>query len=233
MNEETKPEEATVSTPTKKRKKLKALVLVGALAVAFGGGGFLASQYLTQEDELQTIPVVEELPQLWEGSTITIPNVNYSGNPRYTPEYDGTDPQDLEEDSEGKLSEERSETLTIPITGECPVDENNIIGAPEDYTTGCRYEAERGGVAYLGHSVRGPRTGAFERVAELEVGDKVLIDDREFEVARVSDFPVDKLPDYLWNPGVLSLVTCTIDSQSDAGGDWTTDTVVSLKEVTN
>lgn len=210
-------------------KDKKNLTILALLLLLIGGGLFYFLQ-LDKEKEFKPA-TVKELPPV-SGVTLDIPNTDARGNPRCAPEYDGSTVADGHASKEYKPTDcEPVEILRIPIDGPCPIDPNTgVIGAPSDWTHGCSYKGEEGGLAYLGHSVRGPRTGAFERIHELQVGQLVEVEDKVYAVAAVNKFPANALPHRLWTKGHFSLITCFIDSAADAGGEITTDTVVELTD---
>ncbi|WP_341924000.1 hypothetical protein [Nocardioides psychrotolerans] len=166
------------------------------------------------------------------GTVLWIPNVNEQDNERCAPAYDGSTVVDGRADKKYRPTAcEPVPVLAIPIDGPCPVDPNNgVIGAPSDWTHGCSYQHDKGGLAYLGHSVRGPRAGAFEYIHELRPGQEVMVDDFEYTVVSVNKFRADGLPQRLWAKGHFSLITCFMDASADAGGEITTNTVVELTD---
>lgn len=124
-------------------------------------------------------------------------------------------------------------SLTVPIvSSSCPIEKDGSIGAPRDYTTACIYNAPEGGQAVLSHSVRGPRTGVFDNLAQIPVGSQVTINGHTYTVDRVDIFAADELPQYLWEKGHLSLITCTLEPihDVDPSAPWSKTTVVTLKE---
>lgn len=168
------------------------------------------------------------------GTVLIIPNTNARGNERCAPTYDGSTVVNGTADRRYRPTGcEPAPVLRIPIDGACPIDPNNgVIGAPSDWTHGCSYQHDEGGLAYLGHSVRGRRVGAFEHLHELRPGQEVMVDDVVYTVVTVNRFRADGLPQRLWAEGHFSLITCFIDATANAGGEITTNTVVELTDQT-
>lgn len=116
-----------------------------------------------------------------------------------------------------------------PIDGPCARSTSGGILPPDNYMHSCYYE-QNGSVFYTSHAVIGPRTGALENIQFLKVGQAVTLDGVEYEVTSVQAFPRDKLPNYLFEPGVIGLVTCHLDASVKEYDDYTKTDVVLLKE---
>lgn len=218
----------------KKQTSKKIPILVGLFVLIMGliGGGYI---FLNNKDKAVLTPeeqTVLKLPAA-SGVILELPNLDQNGRPKCVPKYDGSEVVDgtasAKFDAE-KLKCEPVKVLEIPISGPCPVGADGVIGAPNDWTTGCSHSTEEGGRMYLGHSVRGPRTGAFEHIHELQVGQKVKVEDRVFKVISVSKVPTSQLPTRIVKKNHFSLVTCFMDANADAGGEVTLDTVVELTD---
>lgn len=212
-------------------KDKKNLTIVVLLLLLAGAAGYY---FLSKDDEPSQGPgtaTVEQLPAP-EGVVLTLPNTDADGNERCAPEYDGSTVDNGTASKKYKPTDCKPVAiLEIPIDGPCPIDPNTgVIGAPSDWTRGCSYKGEEGGMAYLGHSVRGPRVGAFERIHELQPGQLVKVDEKVFKVVAVNKFRADNLPHRLWTKNHFSLITCYIDAAAEAGGEITQDTVVELTD---
>lgn len=123
--------------------------------------------------------------------------------------------------------------MTVPLVSEpCPIEPDGSIGAPNDYTEACLYTHDQGGQAVLSHSVRGPREGVFDHLAEIPVGSPVTIAGTEYRVASVDVYPADALPSSIWQKGRLSLITCTLQAihAENPKAPFTHTTVVTLEE---
>lgn len=209
---------------TRKKKTLIALLIL----LLLGGATYYL---LNRPNETPRAATVQTPPKL-KGSVLELPNTAPDGSKRCAPEYNGSVVRDGFATKKYKPGAcERVGILEIPINGACPIAPGTgVIGAPSNWLEGCSYKHKEGGVAYLGHSVRGPAVGAFERISELQVGQKVKVDGRVYTVASVGRFPADNLPSRLWQKGHFSLITCYISAQADAGGPILADDVVELTD---
>lgn len=214
------------------RSNRKPLILVAVLALIAGllGAGF----YIKGASEPEAPPLtVERMPDL-TGVNLTIPFTDEFGKALCKPVYDGAEIENGEADKKyepGTCEPVTELKLDIPLNGKCPINEDGSIDAPSDYTTACSHADKRGGVAFLGHSVRGPRMGALERIHLLKEGDIVRVGDDTYQVAKVGRWPASNLPDRLWDKGHVSLITCFLDAKAEIGGEIVQDTVVELTDV--
>lgn len=201
-------------------RKRHVIIAVSALVVI---GLIVAGWALSRQRGpaiVDDVPKVDTPVTVTNGMTLTLPNTDREGKPMPVPRYE-SDPED------------KAAVLNVPLVeGPCQIEPDGSIGAPDDYTTACLFNHARGGQAILSHSVRGPRTGVFDRLAEVAVGSEVTIEGRHYKVARVDIFPADAIPEYVWEKGRLSLITCTLQPKhdDDPKAPWTHTTVVSLTE---
>lgn len=221
-------DQTPASQASSKRKPIVLIVALIIIAGLIGTGLFIKYRVDVAAPNL----TVEKAPSL-TGVNLTIPFTDEQGQPLCKPVYDGS--TQANRDAGQPRKKVGCDLITklqldVPLNGQCPIAEDGSIGAPSDYTTACSYEDERGGIAFLGHSVRGPRMGALERIHLLSPGDVVKVGDQTYKVANVGRYPASNLPNRFWQKGHLSLVSCFIDGKADAGGSITTDTVVELTD---
>lgn len=211
------------STWKKVAAGLLALVLLGSLL-----------GYFFKDEILEDAPA----KPIAEGKVIIVPDPVDGGKPneefkigkavndKTAPRYE--DPADIskyrEVDSNGNVF------LKAPVEGRCRLNTEDGILPPDNYLHVCYYE-KNGAVFYTSHAVIGPRTGALENIQFLKVGQPVTLDGVKYEVTSVSIFPSTKLPNYLFKPGVIGLVTCHIDSSVKSYEDYTKTDIVLLKKV--
>lgn len=217
-------------------EKRRPWALLFAIPVLIGLVGVGAFWYLNRDSGAveSEMPYVGTYPDK-DGSALVIPNVDKNGNALPPSCYDGSKVRDGHASKEFNPKNlecpENQTVLTIPIAGPCPIEPDGAIGAPDDYTTGCYYESDEGGLSYLGHSVRGERVGAFERINELEPGQIITAGGHKYEVAEVGKYPADNMPSFLWKKGHFNLITCYLDAAADAGGKITSNVVVTLNDL--
>lgn len=150
---------------------------------------------------------------------LVMPNVAVPAAPWEVPVYQGS-------------SDEESRFLKVPIVDTpCPIEASGAIGAPDDYTTACRFkigEAE----AIISHAVRGAEFGVFEHLDLLKVGQEVNLDGVWYEVESVDIYENTKLPQDIFKGDTKTLITCTLMDihEEDPAAPWTHNTVVKLKE---
>lgn len=223
------PTQNTVQgTPERKNNKNIFLILLAALlALGVGIGGTV--WFMSDGKKDDPLPKVKQLPDDWKGASIMVDNTDRSGNPLPIPVYDGSDPLDEDSiDNPQQYSEEKAASFKVPIVGECKVN-NNVIEPPSNYLHGCWWQSPDGGIQYTGHSVRGPRVGAFEKLAELKVGEIVEISGVQYKIAKKMNVSNEKLPNFIMQDGVLSLVTCLTDPLVDEGGEFTRNVIMILE----
>lgn len=221
---------STSSTHRKdQNSRTKLWSILAILAVVAGGLGyhFLSRPGTPHKEQI----TVKELPPL-SGAELIVPNLDESGDPLSKTCYDGSEIVDgkASKKYDPKACQGVATELVIPVVGDCPIEEDGAIGAPSDYTTACSHADERGGMAYLAHSVRGPRVGALERIGLLKQGDSVTVDGKPYTVETVSFYPTTKIPNRTWGPNKFSLITCLIGPKQDAGGEIVQDIVVELSQ---
>lgn len=118
--------------------------------------------------------------------------------------------------------------LKAPVDGKCAMSSRGGILPPQNYMHVCHYE-QNGAVFYTSHAVVGPRTGALENIQYLKKGQVVTLEGVDYIVSDVLVFPANKLPEYLFRPGVVALVTCHIDASVKTYNDFTKTDIVLLK----
>lgn len=199
------------------------IALTAALMFILLGGAGKEDQFIAKK--------VVNLPQNWKGATINIDNTDTSGNPLPVPVYDESDPLDPDAiDNPQKYSDETANELRIPIVGECEM-KGNTIEPPRNYLHGCWWQHEDGGIIYSGHSVSGPRVGTFEIIAQMDEGDELTIEGKRYKIGAKMIVSNKKLPDFIWNEGMFSIVTCYITPEVDRTGVYTHNVVMTLEEV--
>lgn len=209
------------------KKNIVIIVLSVLLAAVLATVGIVWLNSENNDDSY--LPKVEKLPEDWKGASIIVNNTDRSGNPLPVPIYDNSDPlDDSAVNNEQPYSDEVAATFEVPIVGECEV-RGNTIEPPQNYLTGCWWQSADGGIMYTGHAVRGPRVGAFEKLAELNEGEIVTISGIDYKISDKMNVSNKKLPDFIMREGVLSLVTCLTDPKADAGGEFTHNVIMTLE----
>lgn len=118
--------------------------------------------------------------------------------------------------------------LKAPVDGKCAVSTRGGILPPQNYMHVCHYE-QNGAVFYTSHAVVGPRVGALENIQYLKKGQVVTLEGVDYIVSDILVFPANKLPEYLFQPGIVALVTCHIDASVKTYNDFTKTDIVLLK----
>lgn len=219
---------STITTENKKSNWKKKLALLLAFLVVIGAaiGGTVWFMNKDKNKPIQPIPGASA-PELTKGIILKVPK----GSQQVSQYKEGIHPSNVGELKPTPIKGSE-DIFKIEIDGPCPIKKDGHIDAPADWTKGCYYQDKRGGLAFLGHSVRGPVVGAFELINTLKPGQQVIVGEKKYKVVRAGSFPNDKLPNYLWQKGRVSLITCTDSADMEAKGKWTHDTVVSLTDAT-
>lgn len=222
--------ESPVVEPAPKESRKGLYWGLGGVAIVLAIVGILFNMGVFNPGPGPSKPIAEgaiiQLPDNTDGGLDNAEKVKKWGEQqedKSAPEY--VDPSDLS--NYRIVNDDGTVTLRVPLDGPCRVRDNGNVLPPANFLHVCYYE-DNGAIFYTSHAVIGPRTGALENIRYLQPGNEVLLAGDVYLVESIYTFRDDMLPEFLFKPGVIALVTCHLDSSVKTFDDFTKTDFVKL-----